>query len=172
MITWGGAAWARTTVYVLGQRVVNGANVYRCAQGGTSASSPATGPSGTGTGIADGSCTWDFAGVAGVCTVVAVAPELATIPVASQVALLDQAVGHVDAGEFGDDTDAAIAYLAAHTAVVSKSQGQGPIASESVGPLSRSYASLTSFGTLGLTTYGIQFLELLKRCPAALGAVP
>lgn len=53
-------AWAGTTGYVAGDRRKNGSNVYRCATGGTSAGSG--GPTGTGTGISDGSCTWDFLG--------------------------------------------------------------------------------------------------------------
>jgi len=52
-------SWATNTSYSVGNwRGANG-NVYACATGGTSALS-GTGPSGTGTGITDGSCTWDY----------------------------------------------------------------------------------------------------------------
>lgn len=51
-------AWAATTSYLLGAQVVNGAKVYQCAQSGTSAGSG--GPTGTGTGIVDGSCKWNY----------------------------------------------------------------------------------------------------------------
>jgi hypothetical protein len=58
------AAWATSTGYTSGTSVVkaNG-NVYLCSQTGTSASS-GTGPSTTGTNIVDGSCKWDFQGLA------------------------------------------------------------------------------------------------------------
>ncbi len=171
MITWAGTAWARVTAYAVGQRVVNGANVYRASAAGTSAASPATGPSGTGTAITDGGVTWDYSGPVSALTVVAVAPELSTAAAASQVALLDLAVGHCDAAEFGDDYDAAVAYLAAHAATVARLEGAGPVTAEGVGPLSRSYASLISFGTLGLSSYGIMFKDLVSRTPGALGIV-
>lgn len=59
------ADWAATTAYVAGDRRKNGANVYLCATPGTSAGSG--GPTGTGTGIADGGSglTWNYLGVAG-----------------------------------------------------------------------------------------------------------
>jgi lysophospholipase L1-like esterase len=54
-----GYAWAINTVVVLGsQRTANG-NVYRCTTAGTTASS-GTGPSGTGTAIADNTAKWDY----------------------------------------------------------------------------------------------------------------
>lgn len=53
-------AWQSSTIYVAGQYVRNGGNVYRCATGGTSADDPATGPSGTGSGITDGSVAWNY----------------------------------------------------------------------------------------------------------------
>lgn len=51
-------AWASSTVYSVGDWVYNGANVYACTVGGTSAGSG--GPAGTGTGITDGGVTWDY----------------------------------------------------------------------------------------------------------------
>ena len=59
-------AWAGSTAYSngggaaenSGQVVINGGNAYVCKTSGTSASSG--GPTGTGTGISDGSCTWDY----------------------------------------------------------------------------------------------------------------
>jgi hypothetical protein len=55
-------AWQASTAYVLNQHVSNGGNVYICTTAGTSASSG--GPSGTGTGIADGTAVWAYVGVA------------------------------------------------------------------------------------------------------------
>ncbi len=51
-------AWAISTAYTAGDCVVNGGNVYQCTNSGTSAGSG--GPTGTGTGIVDGGCIWDF----------------------------------------------------------------------------------------------------------------
>jgi hypothetical protein len=53
------AAWAATTPYVLGDRRLNSGNVYVLVTPGTSGG---TGPTGTGSGITDGSCVWDYAG--------------------------------------------------------------------------------------------------------------
>lgn len=49
--------WVTLTAYVVGQVRYLGANVYVCTVAGTSG---ATGPVGTGTGIVDGTATWDF----------------------------------------------------------------------------------------------------------------
>lgn len=51
-------AWAGSTAYSLGDKVVNGGNAYYCTTSGTSAASG--GPSGTGTGIADGTVVWKY----------------------------------------------------------------------------------------------------------------
>jgi hypothetical protein len=50
--------WAPTTAYLVGDKVVNGPNTYNATVGGTSAGSG--GPTGTGTGITDGTVTWNF----------------------------------------------------------------------------------------------------------------
>jgi hypothetical protein len=55
------AAWAPTTAYTVGEYRKNDTTpvkVYRCTDGGTSAGSG--GPTGTGSGIVDGGCTWDY----------------------------------------------------------------------------------------------------------------
>lgn len=55
-----GPAWTPTTVYITGQTVTNGGKMYVATHGGTSAGSG--GPTGTGTGIADGGSglLWNF----------------------------------------------------------------------------------------------------------------
>lgn len=50
--------WAALTAYSVGDTVFNGGNVYICTTAGTSAASG--GPSGTGSGISDGSCVWNY----------------------------------------------------------------------------------------------------------------
>lgn len=52
--------WAVTTAYILDQKVTKGGNIYVVTTAGTSAG--AGGPSGTGTGIADGTVVWDYFG--------------------------------------------------------------------------------------------------------------
>lgn len=52
--------WAVGTVYGAGARVSNGGLTYKTTAGGTSAAAPATGPSGTGAGIADNTVLWDY----------------------------------------------------------------------------------------------------------------
>lgn len=51
-------AWVPTTAYVLNQTVINGGNMYQCTAAGNSAG--AGGPTGTGSGIVDGSVTWAY----------------------------------------------------------------------------------------------------------------
>ncbi|XTP37073.1 glycosyl hydrolase [Mycobacterium sp. TJFP1] len=51
-------AWAPSTAYDTGNVRVNGSRVYYCTIGGTSAGSG--GPTGTGTGITDGTVTWRY----------------------------------------------------------------------------------------------------------------
>lgn len=53
-----GTAWAPSTAYAVGDRVVNGAELYIVLTAGTSAASG--GPSGTDTSITDGSVVWVF----------------------------------------------------------------------------------------------------------------
>lgn len=50
--------WKPSTAYTAGQTVQNGLNIYIVTTAGSSA--PSGGPTGTGTGIVDGTVTWDF----------------------------------------------------------------------------------------------------------------
>lgn len=54
-----GTAWVLSTAYTAGVVRVNGGKAYVCTTSGTSASSG--GPTGTGTGITDGTAVWSFA---------------------------------------------------------------------------------------------------------------
>jgi len=55
-------AWQASTPYVLNQQVNNGGNTYICTTAGTSAGSG--GPTGTGSGITDGTAVWNYVGPA------------------------------------------------------------------------------------------------------------
>ena len=52
------APWQASTAVIVGQYVTNGGNSYICTTAGTTASSG--GPTGTGTGIDDGSAVWSY----------------------------------------------------------------------------------------------------------------
>lgn len=51
-------AWFPSSNFFTGQRVTYGASIYLCATGGTTSST--AGPSGTGTGIANGTAVFDY----------------------------------------------------------------------------------------------------------------
>jgi hypothetical protein len=77
------SAWAGSRLYVVGNRVSNGGNVYQCAVGGTSGSTAPTGSGGT---IADGSVTWtyistfDYASLAALIADTTGTPSSMTVP--------------------------------------------------------------------------------------------
>lgn len=54
--------WAGSTAYALDEFVTNGTNQYKCTTAGTSAASG--GPTGTGSGIIDGTAVWEYCSVA------------------------------------------------------------------------------------------------------------
>lgn len=169
-ITWLGTAWVALTAYALLSRVVNGGNVYRCTTAGTSAGSG--GPTGTSAAITDGTVVWMYLGANGG-AVTDFAPELATgIAAATQGAILLSVDYEVPTdGVWGDLRDAGARYLAAHLATLSKSRGRGPLASQTVGPLSRAYGGMLQFGELGLTSYGVEYQRLLRTTEAIFGFV-
>ena len=53
-------AWANGTAYLLNATVTNNGVTYKCTTAGTSDVAPATGPNGTGVGIADGTAVWAY----------------------------------------------------------------------------------------------------------------
>ena len=52
------APWQASTAVIIGQYVTNGGNSYVCTTGGATAASG--GPTGTGTGITDGTAVWNY----------------------------------------------------------------------------------------------------------------
>jgi hypothetical protein len=67
----GAVNWQQNTAYTVGQTSEANGNVYTVTTAGTSATT-GTGPSGTGTGITDGTVVWNFTQVAGVATAVSI----------------------------------------------------------------------------------------------------
>ncbi len=57
-VSFGARAWAASTAYLVGDKVLNSNNIYTCTVAGTSAGSG--GPSGTSTSIVDNSVRWDY----------------------------------------------------------------------------------------------------------------
>jgi len=55
-----GSAWIASNAFAVGQYCTNGGNTYKCTAAGTSAASG--GPTGTGSGIVDGTVTWNYIG--------------------------------------------------------------------------------------------------------------
>lgn len=104
------------------------------------------------------SVTWD--------DVVAIDAYLADVPVATQDAILADCVLLLDATRFGSKLDLATKYLAAHTGILYKRTGAGPVGpvtSQSLGPASVGYAApvLAAFDDLSSTPWGLRFELIL-----------
>src|SRR5262245_17083854 len=101
-----------------------------------------------------------------------IAPELSTVALATQTALLEQ----VNEEEISDDNwpseakaDRARAYLAAHLATLINRRGSaGAVMSESVGSVSRAYSTSVAAGAneLGSTSYGMNYERLCHNVAA------
>ncbi|WP_316168958.1 MULTISPECIES: hypothetical protein [unclassified Bradyrhizobium] len=61
------AAWAAGTAVVVNQYARNSGNIYQCTTAGTTAGTG--GPSGTGTGISDGTAVWSYVSAVGDMTI-------------------------------------------------------------------------------------------------------
>lgn len=96
--------------------------------------------------------------------------SLASVPQASQTAILSDAYLLLSKETFGDRYDLAIKYFVAHTALRVAFGGSGVtgvVTSESLGSASRSYAQPSggasfSSSELGTTIWGQRFLFLLR----------
>lgn len=115
-----------------------------------------------------------------------IAPELtdAIVPTGTQAVLLTMVDRQIDDEQWLDLADDGRRYLAAHLGTVYRSTSQGSAASvgtvisETVGPMSRSYASTSNMTRggpdplLGTTRYGIWYLHLIRLLGVSLGFVP
>lgn len=122
--------------------------------------------------------TWD--------DVTAIADGLLEGETASQDAILGYVARLVPEGTWGDFVDIGRVMLAAHFGTLvtrasgggaSSSQSVGPVISETVGPVSRTFAVLTAASgtsftaSLDTTTWGREFVALRKSLPAVFGMV-
>lgn len=115
--------WQPLTVYALNAKSVNGQNIYTATTAGTSAASG--GPTGYGTGIADGSVVWAFTSLDPIATA------------------LNDAALQINAAAFGLRTQLAQTYLAAHLLSVRNPQlalPAGPVRRDMVGQVQTEYA--------------------------------
>lgn len=94
-------------------------------------------------------------------------PELSALPESQLQFYLNIATSLVNANVFLEKTDYAIQLLAAHfITLMSSGGGAGPVTSESVGELSRSYGTLSgNLEELSQTTYGAMLRLLIKSLP-------
>lgn len=107
--------------------------------------------------------------------VTALAPELSTVPEARQNFILARVNTELAANVWGDRLDIGRVYLAAHLATRSNAGAgggvapAGPVTSESVGSVSRSYAAPagSSASDYKSTVYGEEYANLVKQLPGA-----
>lgn len=98
--------------------------------------------------------------------VVIIAAELSTVATSKQNAILADVSAQLALSQWGSQArlDIAAKYLAAHLASVKGVAPAGPMTSETVGPLTRSFAApmMTSTNALESTGYGREFLRLRR----------
>jgi len=100
--------------------------------------------------------------------VVAVAAELATVPLATQTAVLTMVNRRLSPDVWGEEMDTGRVYLAAHLATVGLRKGiAGSPQSMAAGPVSTSYAISMAVDNWATTSYGQEFDRLLKTLPLA-----
>lgn len=97
------------------------------------------------------------------------APELSTLTTEQRDQVLADAYLLLNEGVCGDRLDLCARYLAAHLATLSRRRGLGgAVTGQSVGQVSRSYASPTdAFLSLPSTSYGQTLQTLIRTNPAA-----
>lgn len=95
--------------------------------------------------------------------VVIVAPALSTLDVPSQNFFLTESLRQIDSDVWGEYATVGQIYLAAHMATLTLGAGSGPITSETLGQMSRSYAvPLWLKSSLALTRFGAEYDRLLN----------
>lgn len=107
--------------------------------------------------------------------VTAVASELSSLAAASQTYILDLVNNRmVDDDAWGEYADDGRAYLAAHLGTIANGggSGSGAVTSETIGPLSRSYATPSDDGDLATTKYGRFYMTLMRMAIALPALVP
>lgn len=105
-----------------------------------------------------------------------IAPELATVLTSIQNDILADVDNEVDDGAWGIFADKGKKYLAAHLGTLTRPGTvgvSGPVASESLGPMARSYATsgVLSAGALSSTRYGAEYDRIRRIAIGFVGMV-
>lgn len=104
------------------------------------------------------------------------APELSTLGVATQTAILAIVERQIDADAWGEFADDGRRFLAAHLGTIGAARyggAAGPVTSETLGAMSRSYGSLVAdSGLLSTTRYGTEYLRLMRIAVGVAVLVP
>lgn len=108
--------------------------------------------------------------------VVELAPDLSTTTVAAQNLILAHVALQVGPTQWGTYEAMGQLYLAAHLGTLQARGGSaavGPVTSETVGPVSRSYGSTATAaaGLLNSTPYGSEYARLRALLPTRFGMV-
>lgn len=105
--------------------------------------------------------------------VVLIAPNLSTISTAAQTFYLAESLRQIDADVWGEFATVGQIYLAAHMATLGQGSGSGPVTSETLGAMSRSYAvPMWLQSSLALTRFGAEYERLLRLAVAVPAFVP
>lgn len=109
------------------------------------------------------------------------APEIVgLVPAGVQTYFLALVDKQINDDEWADLADDGRRWLAAHYgskfATASGSGVVGPVTGETLGPMARTYGTLSAAGAtdgdLGTTRYGLEYLRLIQLLPCSLGFVP
>lgn len=104
---------------------------------------------------------------------VLIAPSLSTVSTDAQTFYLTESLRQIDSDVWGEYATVGQIYLAAHMATLGSGSGSGPVTSETLGQMSRSYAVPMWLNTsLALTRFGAEYKRLLKIAVAVPAMVP
>jgi hypothetical protein len=110
--------------------------------------------------------------------VVKIAPDLSTLSAEQQTAVLADVDAQLNEAAFSTAARYTLAckYLAAHLGVLVKrgaDETPGPLVSESVGTVSRTYAigEAMSDAALGSTSYGVQYQGVVRQTAGRIGVL-
>lgn len=93
------------------------------------------------------------------------------MPTNTQNAFMAIATAQMNVAAWGQLYNAGFVYLCAHLAKLGLLRGSGPITSETLDRMSRTYGTVQGIkGSLGLTSYGAEYLRLIRLLPSSIGA--
>ncbi len=90
-------------------------------------------------------------------------PQFASVAVSREATLNSMADLWVNADKFGDACEYGKVLMMAHLLALGDQGGAGPVTSETVGKLARSFGSVAATGWLELTSFGVEFKRLVRQ---------